>query len=543
MSCRLLTLALIGVCVLAAPAQAGYQAPPPAGLPDLEAHPIERPIIEQTSLSGRSVLLLRFDGFVANKLGAGALYLYGDQRFVDDGVPTMARIFQRVYGADPAVDFVDHQLSGTKFIYETTDGHTHWHLYHAARYSLWNQAGTAEVAPNNKVGFCMIDSEQAATAPAASFTYGNGNCGDPHPEATEAYMGLTPGWRDIYTRTLWWQWVDISDVQPGTYRLRTDVDPANFVMEVEETNAPAFVDHAVPGYVAKPVSSGVLPRGATTTIPLASDAVQAAGRTLAAPRYTIEDQPLHGSATLAPDGVSVRYTPNADAPQTDSFTYSVREGSSTFPRSPARATVSVQLPARAPDASPAPVEQVAVSGAPESLRVSTAVQLTANVTNGDAAGVTWSVNGIAGGSDGGGRISSQGLYRAPAEVPPGESVTIRATGRSGRSGEAIVRILPPAARQPAPSALTPLKRLRVRRSAPYVVATFKPRRAGRAKLTISSGSKRLHTCRLAVLKGRPVSCRAKVARVKGRLRVVVRFRDKRGRVTVSRASAAPRRRH
>ena len=43
-------------------------------------------------------------------------------------------------------------------IYETADGHNHWHLRAAMRYSLYDAAKTVEVAPSQKVGFCLADS-------------------------------------------------------------------------------------------------------------------------------------------------------------------------------------------------------------------------------------------------------------------------------------------------------------------------------------------------------------------------------------------------
>ena len=45
--------------------------------------------------------------------------------------------------------------------YETADGHNHFHLNRAMRYSLWNLERTAQVAPGQKVGFCLYDIENA----------------------------------------------------------------------------------------------------------------------------------------------------------------------------------------------------------------------------------------------------------------------------------------------------------------------------------------------------------------------------------------------
>lgn len=59
--------------------------------------------------------------------------------------------------------------------------------------------------------------------------------------------------------------------------------------------------------------------------------------------------------------------------------------------------------------------------------------------------VAWSVNGLPGGSSTFGTIAPEGLYTAPASVPPGGTVTVRAALEMDPTvvGEATVRILPP----------------------------------------------------------------------------------------------------
>ena len=59
-------------------------------------------------------------------------------------------------------------------IFEPEDGHDHWHLKNAARYSLWNEAKTAEVAPAMKVGFCLIDSQRRETNGPSRAVYTTG---------------------------------------------------------------------------------------------------------------------------------------------------------------------------------------------------------------------------------------------------------------------------------------------------------------------------------------------------------------------------------
>ena len=49
--------------------------------------------------------------------------------------------------------------SSAEMLFVNADGHHHWHLQHVAKYSLWNADRIAEVAPAQKVGFCLEDSE------------------------------------------------------------------------------------------------------------------------------------------------------------------------------------------------------------------------------------------------------------------------------------------------------------------------------------------------------------------------------------------------
>jgi hypothetical protein len=85
---------------------------------------------------------------------------------------------------------------------------------------------------------------------------------------------------------------------------------------------------------------------------------------------------------------------------------------------------------------------VAVSPSSASVRVGRIQSFVATVT-GATGGVTWTVNGVAGGDGSVGTIDSTGRYLAPATVPA-QSVTVRATSVSTptASGSAAVTVLP-----------------------------------------------------------------------------------------------------
>ena len=101
------------------------------------------------------------------------------------------------------------------------------------------------------------------------------------------------------------------------------------------------------------------------------------------------------------------------------------------------------------------VTAVQVSVLPQSAQVvlQGQVQFTATVT-GSSSGVSWSVNGVVGGSSVVGTIDTKGLYTAPTILPPSNMVTVTAATIDGpsQSGTASVTLLNPA---PVVNSLSP----------------------------------------------------------------------------------------
>ncbi|MCB0881595.1 MAG: hypothetical protein KDC33_05180, partial [Thermoleophilia bacterium] len=193
-------------------------------------------------------LLLRFDGYVNNE-GDGPVDFQGTPKnrnmtqYVQPsggGPMVSAGIAQPSYGG-PLDNQAEHNaacitragsakpLNGPCFIYSTTDseaasdGHNHWHMVGAAEYSLWNEAGTAEIGDGQKVGFCLQDSEfipnRGFTELTTSQKYGEGvpysmSFCNQNNQAGDNLLreGIHPGYRDLYGSNLAWQWIDVSDV-------------------------------------------------------------------------------------------------------------------------------------------------------------------------------------------------------------------------------------------------------------------------------------------------------------------------------------------
>jgi hypothetical protein len=85
---------------------------------------------------------------------------------------------------------------------------------------------------------------------------------------------------------------------------------------------------------------------------------------------------------------------------------------------------------------------VSVSPAAASVRVKQTRQFTASVDGTSNTAVTWNVNGISGGSNATGTISTTGLYKAPSTVPRQGTVTVSATSVADptKTGAASVTI-------------------------------------------------------------------------------------------------------
>jgi len=99
--------------------------------------------------------------------------------------------------------------------------HQHHHVINYAVYELRDATGV--VVGGHKQAFCLQDSQQLRAGWAS-----NGYvCTD---------QGLSAGWGDIYGHDLSCQWIDITDVAPGTYTLAVRVNPTGGFSDLDLTN-------------------------------------------------------------------------------------------------------------------------------------------------------------------------------------------------------------------------------------------------------------------------------------------------------------------
>jgi Lysyl oxidase len=480
---------------------------------------------------GTSRLLLRFDGYIENR-GDGPVDFFGN--------PSAGTMRQRAIGSSGGLEV----LSDTRpsFKYSTTasggsDGHDHWHLENAAQYGLFTSTtATAPARPALKVGFCFEDSREIeGLVPAPEFytdAQVSGFCAQNVPGATSLNEGISKNWRDEYLKYLAYQWVDASDVTPGIYYVGGNVDPTNFIREKNETNNGWAINTTnaavIPGYVAQASNPAAVAEGQPVTVPLTSTAYGTPGPV----QYRIDSLPTkgtlrNGATTLAVGaivGPGVTYVPNPGNGGLDSFQYSASDVSSIYPtdanyvpRAGApRATATVTVGAAQ--------ASVGISNAQATLVAGGSMNLSATVT-GVGGGVTWTVNGLAGGNASVGTITPAGVYTAPNVIPPAP-VVIRATSqiRSSVFAEISVTIQKATATSTAPAPSSPPSQIgkfikkptffiRKSGSSRIYVTTTKNTLAGKVSLAIfvKGKGKRVASCSSKQPAGQVVTCRLKVS--------------------------------
>jgi hypothetical protein len=202
--------------------------------------------------------LLRFSALMVN-VGAGPFELRGQHS--DDTDTATLSVAQRIY--DDAGGYRDIPRSATMFY--SGDGHDHWHVKDAARYTLRQLGGSGQVREGAKEGFCFFDvwpyDLTLPGAPESKHYSASNSCGgSEHEGASQVKMGLSVGWTDIYPYVLPFQWIDITGLPSGTYLLRALIDSGNQFKESRQANNYTWVKIELEGEKAKVLKEGPTPR-------------------------------------------------------------------------------------------------------------------------------------------------------------------------------------------------------------------------------------------------------------------------------------------
>ncbi|XP_071344250.1 lysyl oxidase homolog 1 [Trachinotus anak] len=138
----------------------------------------------------------------------------------DYDVRVLLRFPQRVKNKGTA-DFMPNRPRHT---WEWHSCHQHYHsMDEFSHYDLLELSSGRKVAEGHKASFCLEDT----------------TCDFGHLKryaCTAHTQGLSPGCYDTYNADIDCQWIDITDIQPGNYILKLQVNPKFLVLESDFTN-------------------------------------------------------------------------------------------------------------------------------------------------------------------------------------------------------------------------------------------------------------------------------------------------------------------
>jgi hypothetical protein len=136
---------------------------------------------------------------------------------------------------------------GTNPSFEYSSCHNHYHFRGYADYTLLNPDGSL-AAQGHKQSFCVEDLEQVDHSAGIRRSPRYGNCGDGRSQ-----QGISRGWADDYYPDLPCQWIDVTDVAPGTYTLNVAINTESTITELDYTNDSARATVVIPAdYAAGP---------------------------------------------------------------------------------------------------------------------------------------------------------------------------------------------------------------------------------------------------------------------------------------------------
>jgi hypothetical protein len=118
--------------------------------------------------------------------------------------------------------------------FQWSDCHGHYHLDSYARYELIDEAGDV-AAPGHKQAFCLMDFEP--WLPTVTWNDARYHCG---------FQGISRGFADTYDAYLDCQFVDITDVPSGDYRLKVEVNFEHLLGELDYSNNVTEVPVTIP---------------------------------------------------------------------------------------------------------------------------------------------------------------------------------------------------------------------------------------------------------------------------------------------------------
>ena len=203
-------------------------------LPDLGMKPATD--LRTEKRAGR--LLLRYTSVVVN-VGSGVFEVHGRRATISDPQMTGQQwIYDDAGGSRPV-------STGTVMVFGG-DGHNHWHVLDLESAELIRLDNGSKVGTSAKRGFCFFDnSPYRLSLPGAPQAAVYKGCGTSSSLAVA--MGLSIGWGDAYYWSLPDQYIDITGLAAGRYRLRLTADAQNRFVESNNSNNATWVDLRLKG--------------------------------------------------------------------------------------------------------------------------------------------------------------------------------------------------------------------------------------------------------------------------------------------------------
>jgi hypothetical protein len=200
-------------------------------LPDLRMAKLEDLKIQVTS--GRH--LLRFTTIIVN-VGDGPLEVHG---YRPNTSTALMSTVQRIY--DSTGGYRD--VPTPAVMYFAGDGHYHWHVGYLETYQLKLLDNPDVIGTGAKHGFCFFDNvDYNLDLPGApqSVQYRREGCGN--AGSLQVEEGLSVSWGDAYRSNLPDQYIDITGLPDGSYRLRAIADATHWFEEINQNNNSTWVD-------------------------------------------------------------------------------------------------------------------------------------------------------------------------------------------------------------------------------------------------------------------------------------------------------------
>lgn len=185
-----------------------------ARLPDLA---VLAPFDFRIEISSAGKRLLRFSTVIVN-IGAGPFQLYG---YDEDGVAAIGDsllVRQQILQSDGTF----RERNTTATLVWASDGHNHFHALDLQRIELQTLRADT-LLRSAKRGFCFLDSYEYRSTKPSRYNSANDVC-QVAPSKTVP-MGVSVGWGDVYKSTIALQWIDITGLPNGDYRIRIIADP------------------------------------------------------------------------------------------------------------------------------------------------------------------------------------------------------------------------------------------------------------------------------------------------------------------------------